>query len=107
MRHLREKGRLALGREFGRGAALRVHLMGWPVLPPQRSYLVQAWAQGEVTLRYLLLVAALLSPRPPSLMILNEPETSLHPDLLPALSRLVPQRDRRYGATAVTILIAS
>lgn len=37
------------------GAALRVQLMGWPFLPPQRSYLVQAWAQGEVTTRYLLL----------------------------------------------------
>ena len=44
---------------------------------------------SDGTLRYLLLVAALLSPRPPPLMILNEPETSLHPDLLPALARLI------------------
>ena len=44
---------------------------------------------SDGTLRYLLLVAALLSPRPPSLMILNEPETSLHPDLLPPLARLI------------------
>lgn len=44
---------------------------------------------SDGTLRYLLLVAALLTPRPPSLMVLNEPETSLHPDLLPALARLV------------------
>jgi predicted ATPase len=33
--------------------------------------------------------AALLTPRPPRLMILNEPESSLHPDLLPALARLI------------------
>ncbi|MGR5299393.1 AAA family ATPase, partial [Vibrio mediterranei] len=26
---------------------------------------------------------------PPSMMVLNEPETSLHPDLLPALGRLI------------------
>jgi predicted ATPase len=39
---------------------------------------------SDGTLRYLLLVAALLTPRPPGLMVLNEPETSLHPDLLPA-----------------------
>jgi predicted ATPase len=39
------------------------------------------------TLRYSLWVAALLTPRPPLLMVLNEPETSLHPDLLPALGR--------------------
>ncbi|MGP5562436.1 AAA family ATPase [Vreelandella alkaliphila] len=44
---------------------------------------------SDGTLRYLLLVAALLTPRPPSLLVLNEPETSLHPDLLPALGRLI------------------
>ena len=44
---------------------------------------------SDGTLRYLLLIAALLTPRPPSMMVLNEPETSLHPDLLPALARLI------------------
>ena len=44
---------------------------------------------SDGTLRYLLLVSALLSPRPPTLMILNEPETSLHPDLLSPLARLI------------------
>lgn len=40
-------------------------------------------------LRFLCLCAALLSPRPPSLLAVNEPETSLHPDLVDALARLV------------------
>ncbi|NIB41779.1 AAA family ATPase [Pseudomaricurvus alkylphenolicus] len=44
---------------------------------------------SDGTLRYVLWVAALLTPRPPGLMVLNEPETSLHPDLLPALARLI------------------
>jgi predicted ATPase len=44
---------------------------------------------SDGTLRFLLWTAALLSPRPPELMVLNEPETSLHPDLLPALARLI------------------
>ncbi len=44
---------------------------------------------SDGTLRYLLLAAALLTTRPPELMVLNEPETSLHPDLLPALARLI------------------
>jgi predicted ATPase len=55
---------------------------------------LQRSARAELsdgTLRYLLLIAALLSPRPPDLMILNEPETSLHPDLLPPLARLIAQ----------------
>ena len=38
---------------------------------------------SDGTLRFLLWLAALLTPRPPSMMVLNEPETSLHPDLLP------------------------
>ncbi|WP_434718022.1 AAA family ATPase [Paraburkholderia sp. A1BS-2L] len=44
---------------------------------------------SDGTLRYLLLAAALLSPRPPTLLVLDEPETSLHPDLLPSLARLI------------------
>jgi predicted ATPase len=44
---------------------------------------------SDGTLRYLLWIAALLSPRPAALLVLNEPETSLHPDLLPALGQLI------------------
>ncbi len=54
--------------------------------------LLRGLTQGELsdgTLRYLLWVAALLTPRPPTLMVMNEPETSLHPDLMPALGRLI------------------
>ena len=40
---------------------------------------------SDGTLRYLLWVAALLSPRPAPLLVLNEPETSLHPALLEPL----------------------
>jgi len=49
---------------------------------------------SDGTLRYLLLIAALLSPRPPELMILNEPEASLHPSLLGALARLLSKAAR-------------
>ncbi|MEC3977344.1 AAA family ATPase [Amycolatopsis sp. H20-H5] len=44
---------------------------------------------SDGTLRYLLWVAALLTPRPPELLVLNEPETSLHPDLLQPLADLI------------------
>jgi predicted ATPase len=50
---------------------------------------------SDGTLRYLLLIAALLSPRPPEIMILNEPEASLHPSLLDALARLLAQASRQ------------
>ena len=57
---------------------------------------------SDGTLRYLLWIAALLTPRPPSLLVLNEPETSLHPDLLPALGRLIANASERSQLLVVT-----
>jgi predicted ATPase len=61
------------------------------LLMTQRGLLrsLDAAELSDGTLRYILWIAALLTPRPPALMVLNEPETSLHPSLLPALARLV------------------
>jgi predicted ATPase len=53
-------------------------------------------------LRYLLLVAALLTPRPPTLMVLNEPETSLHRDLLAPLARLIVRASKSTQIIVVT-----
>ena len=67
--------------------------------------LLRPFRAGELsdgTLRCLLLVAALLSPRPPSLMVLNEPETSLHPDLLKPLARPVAQAAERSQVIVVS-----
>ncbi|MGH9523658.1 MAG: AAA family ATPase [Terriglobales bacterium] len=57
---------------------------------------------SDGTLRYLLWIAALLTPRPPALMVMNEPETSLHPDLLPALGRLIANAAKRTQVIVVT-----
>jgi predicted ATPase len=57
---------------------------------------------SDGTLRYLLWVAALLTPRPPALMVLNEPETSLHPDLLGPLARLIARASERSQMIVVT-----
>jgi len=76
------------------GASLKINVV------PGGHFAVEFYQEGllrplsaaelsDGTLRYLLLVAALLTPRPPTMMVLNEPETSLHPDLLPALARLI------------------
>ncbi|MES2692869.1 MAG: AAA family ATPase [Verrucomicrobiota bacterium] len=43
---------------------------------------------SDGTVRYLALIAALLSPRPAPLLAFNEPESSLHPDLLAPLASL-------------------
>ncbi|MDT9599827.1 AAA family ATPase [Sphingosinicella rhizophila] len=62
---------------------------------------LEAKELSDGTLRYLLLAAALLSPRPPEIMILNEPEASLHPSLLDALARLLKNASR---ATQIVIV---
>lgn len=58
----------------------------------QQPGMLRPLSAGELsdgTLRYLLLIAALMTPRPPALLVLNEPETSLHPDLIAPLARLI------------------
>lgn len=57
---------------------------------------------SEGTLKFLLLAAALFSPRPPGLMILNEPETSLHLDLIPALARTIGDASRSSQIVVVS-----
>ncbi|RKT80019.1 putative ATPase [Terracoccus luteus] len=57
---------------------------------------------SDGTLRYLIWVAALLTVDPPPLMVLNEPETSLHPDLVPPLARLI-----RTAATRSQVMVVS
>lgn len=71
----------------------------------QQHGLLRALSAAELsdgTLRYLLWAAALLTPRPPELMVLNEPETSLHPDLLPALARLIVAAAKNTQIIAVS-----
>jgi predicted ATPase len=63
---------------------------------------LEAAELSDGTLRYLLWVAALLSPRPASLLVLNEPETSLHPDLLAPLGELISQAATRTQVIAVS-----
>src|ERR1700726_2174978 len=86
-----------------------VNTDGYFELEMQQHGLLRPLKAAELsdgTLRYLLLVAALLSPRPPSLMILNEPETSLHPDLLPPLARLIAQASKRSQIVVVSHAVA-
>jgi len=77
----------------------------WCNVEMHQHGLLRPMSAGELsdgTLRYLLWVAALLTPRPPQLLVLNEPETSLHPDLLPALARLILQASKRSQVIVVS-----
>lgn len=57
---------------------------------------------SDGTLRYLLLCAALLPARPAPLIVLNEPESSLHPSLLEPLGGLVRAAAERTQVLTVS-----
>jgi predicted ATPase len=57
---------------------------------------------SDGTLRYLCLLAVWLSPRPPTLLALNEPETSLHPDLIEPVAQLLAS-----AATRTQLLVTT
>jgi predicted ATPase len=54
---------------------------------PKRVFQPRELSDGQI--RFLALAAALLSYRTPPLIALNEPEASLHPDMLPPLAGMI------------------
>ncbi|MGO3679275.1 MAG: AAA family ATPase, partial [Microbacteriaceae bacterium] len=48
------------------------------------------------------LATALLSPRPPKLLVLNEPEASLHPSLLAPLANLIRSASKNTQVIVVS-----
>jgi predicted ATPase len=56
---------------------------------PELARALGAHELSDGQMRYLCLLAALMSPRPAPLMALNEPETNLHPSLTAHLADLV------------------
>lgn len=56
---------------------------------PKRQFSPRELSDGQM--RFLALAGALLSYRKPRFIALNEPETSLHPDMLPALAEMIAQ----------------
>lgn len=72
------------------------------VLPefPQRVFKPQELSDGQI--RFLALAGALLSYRLPKLIALNEPESSLHPRMMPALADMIAAAAERTQVWIVT-----
>ena len=87
--------RVTVEGEGGGRLGLRLHQHGLlrPLSPAELS---------DGTLRYLLWAAALLAPRPAGLLVLNEPETSLHWQLLAPLAQLITAAATRSQVIAVS-----
>jgi predicted ATPase len=67
---------------------------------PRRVF--EAAELSDGTLRYLALAGALLGYRLPSFVALNEPESSLHPELLEPLARMIVRAAERTQVWVVT-----
>lgn len=63
---------------------------------------LEATELSDGTLRFLCLAAALLSSRPGGLLALNEPETSLHPEVLDSLAKLIVNARRQSQVWVTT-----
>ncbi len=87
--------RITVEGEGGGRLGLRLHQHG--LLRP-----LGAAELSDGTLRYLLWAAALLAPRPAGLLVLNEPETSLHWQLLAPLAQLITAAAARSQIIAVS-----
>lgn len=72
------------------------------VFPDHPRRVFQAAELSDGTLRYLALAGALLALRLPAFVALNEPESSLHPDLLEPLARLIVKTAERTQIWLVT-----
>jgi len=72
------------------------------VFPDHPRRVFEASELSDGTLRYLAHAGALLSYRLPPFVALNEPETSLHPDLMAPLARMIALASRRTQVWLVT-----
>jgi predicted ATPase len=72
------------------------------VLPDYPKRVFDAGELSDGTLRYLAVAGALLGYRLPTFIALNEPETSLHPELLEPLARMIVRAAERTQIWVVT-----
>lgn len=68
----------------------------------ERNKNISAMRLSDGTLRYLCLLAILCNPNPPRLICLEEPETGLHPDILPNLAKLLKEASTRTQIIVTT-----
>ena len=57
---------------------------------------------SDGTLRYLALLAILLHPEPPPLIVIEEPELGLHPDVIPHIAELLQKASARTQLVVTT-----
>ncbi|WP_229116491.1 AAA family ATPase [Parenemella sanctibonifatiensis] len=88
------------------GSTVRVREVDSQVsIEVEQRGLLRPMAAAELsdgTLRLICLAAALHSPRPPGLLVLNEPEASLHPSVVPAVAAMVSSAASRSQVMVIS-----
>lgn len=72
------------------------------IMPDYPKRVFEPGELSDGTIRYLALAGALLGYRLPAFVALNEPENSLHPELLEPLARLIVRAAKRTQIWVVT-----
>lgn len=68
----------------------------------EQHVVVPATRLSDGTMRWLALIALLVDPRPPRLIVIEEPELGLHPDLIRTLASLLRQAAQRTQLVVTT-----
>lgn len=63
---------------------------------------ISAERLSDGTLRFLFLLAILLQPEPPPMIVIEEPELGLHPDVIPKLAALLVEASERTQLVITT-----
>ena len=69
---------------------------------PELNRPLKATELSDGTLRFLALCAALLAPKAPAFLVLNEPENSLNPSIFPALAQLISYANESSQVIVIT-----
>ena len=68
----------------------------------ERERYIPASRLSDGTLRYMALAAILLDPDPPPLVVIEEPELGLHPDLTLGIGRMLVEASQRMQLVVTT-----
>jgi predicted ATPase len=63
---------------------------------------ISATRLSDGTLRFMFLLAILLDPTPPRMIVIEEPELGLHPDVIPKIAELLVDASKRTQLVVTT-----
>ena len=94
MREFYEDARKVHFSVFDGAVQIKLEEAGGRIIPAQRM--------SDGMLNWLFMLTILLDPKPPALVCIEEPETGLHPDMLPTLARMLIDASKRMQLIVTT-----